>query len=148
MCCSKQQPVLKFILSDGAELPQYESTGAACADIKASSADYILPQGTAVISTGLKVEIPRGYVMLIYSRSGHGFKSDVRLANCVGVIDSDYRGEIKVKLTNDGNSIFNVAAGDRIAQFMLVSVPRFEFESAENLSLTDRGEGGFGSTGK
>ena len=86
--------------------------------------------------------------MLVYSRSGHGFKYGVRLANCVGVIDSDYRGEVGVKLTADQTSEgFFVRNGDRIAQAMIVPVDRVEFEEVEKLSDTDRGTGGFGSTG-
>lgn len=85
--------------------------------------------------------------MMVYSRSGHGFKSDVRLANCVGVIDSDYRGEVKVKLTNDGNEYMQVNEGDRIAQAMIIPVEQVKFIEVAELSDTERGTGGFGSTG-
>lgn len=85
--------------------------------------------------------------MLIYSRSGHGFKHGVRLANAVGVIDSDYRGEVQVKLVNDGGMPFYVNKGDRIAQAMLVPVQQFQLAEVEDLSETARGAGGFGSTG-
>ena len=86
-------------------------------------------------------------MLLIYSRSGHGFKNDIRLANCTGVIDSDYRGEVKVKLTSDGDCDFAVNAGDRIAQAMLIPVPKVELMAVTELSDTERGTGGFGSTG-
>ena len=85
--------------------------------------------------------------MLLFSRSGHGFSSGVRLANCVGVIDSDYRGEIKIKLQKDTEySYFAINPGDRIAQGLIIPYPRVEFVEGE-LTGTERGAGGFGSTG-
>ena len=84
--------------------------------------------------------------MMIYSRSGHGFNWGVRLANCVGVIDSDYRGEVKVKLQADGCAM-TVSKHDRIAQAMIIPVPKVQFTEVEALSETVRGAGGFGSTG-
>jgi dUTP pyrophosphatase len=137
-------------------LPQYATSGAACFDIRAYNTDKqfitALENGdSAIIDTGLQFEIPEGYAMLVYSRSGHGFKSDVRLSNCVGVIDSDYRGELKVKLHQDfteGDLPFIIMHGDRIAQAMIVELPKVEIEEVDCLSDTDRGEGGFGSTGK
>jgi dUTP pyrophosphatase len=85
--------------------------------------------------------------MLVFSRSGHGFNYLTRLANCVGVIDSDYRGTIAVKLVNDGGPPFTIKAGDRIAQGLIVPAPRIDFEVVSELEDTVRGEGGFGSTG-
>lgn len=146
MSCNKI-PHVNFQLINGGQLPSYESRGAAAADIRSTDSAYIFAGDTAIIGTGLKPEVPEGYVALIYSRSGHGFKNDVRLANCVGVIDSDYRGEIKVKLTNDGNEGFVVSAGDRVAQMMIVPAVQATFEVQENLTSTVRGENGFGSTG-
>jgi len=136
-------------------IPQYASVGAACFDLHAcmvpedTSYHMANPGTPAVIRTGLAFEIPEGHVMLIYSRSGHGFKTDIRLANCVGVIDSDYRGEVQVKLTNDNTDGQSVTFrhGDRIAQAMVVPVQQVAFWEVQELSSTDRGEGGFGSTG-
>lgn len=137
-------------------LPTYATDGAACFDLHAimepmESAYFMCNPGSPVtLRTGLSFEIPEGFVMLIFSRSGHGFKNDVRLANCVGVIDSDYRGEVSVKLTNDssgGNSMI-IRHGDRIAQAMLAPIPRVELELVEELGATARGAGGFGSTGR
>ncbi|WJN64297.1 deoxyuridine 5'-triphosphate nucleotidohydrolase [Erwinia phage Orgeat] len=146
--CPNKVPHVNFLLCHpNAALPSYESRGAAAADIRSTESAFIMPGDAAVVGTGLKPEIPEGYVALIYSRSGHGFKNDIRLANCVGVIDSDYRGEIKVKLTNDGNSSFEVQPGDRVAQMMIVPAIQATFEVQENLTSTVRGEGGFGSTG-
>lgn len=86
--------------------------------------------------------------MLVYSRSGHGFKQGMRLVNCVGVIDSDYRGEVMVKLRMDQEGDFNVKNGDRVAQAMLIKLPSYTLEEAAELSDTARGTGGFGSTNK
>lgn len=134
-----------------ARLPEYATDGSGCFDIFAvmEETQSIYTDMPVAISTGLAFEIPEGHVMLIYSRSGHGFKNSVRLANCVGVIDSDYRGELKVKLAKDSEyaSTLNVTHGDRIAQGMIIPIPKVSFAETNLLSSTDRGEGGFGSTG-
>lgn len=135
--------------------PSYATPGSACFDISAWLGEDekvkvgIAPGRAATFPTGLKFDIPEEHVMLVFSRSGHGFKNDVRLANCVGVIDSDYTGELKVKLTNDNpDSYFDVANGDRIAQALVLPVKQVTFEVVEKLKKqTQRGEGGFGSTG-
>jgi len=135
-------------LSPLAKMPVYATPGSACFDIATVSDSVdITPGASAVLKTDLSFEIPPGHVMMVYSRSGHGFKSGVRLANGTGVIDSDYRGELMVKLHNDGNRVFSVSRGDRIAQAMIVPVQQVEFEAVEELTDTDRGTGGFGSTG-
>lgn len=140
-------------LHPDAIVPAYASAGAGCFDFHAvveTGFEQTVDHGTpSVIATGLSFEIPEGFVMLIFSRSGHAFKNDVRLANCVGVIDSDYRGEVKVKLTADlsDTDFMVVANGDRIAQGLIVPIPRIIFEVTSELSTTERGEGGFGSTG-
>lgn len=141
-------------LHPDAVIPKYATAGAACFDIvaigEAGAFSPSLPLeffGGATFSTGLSFEVPSGHVMLVFSRSGHGFKHDTRLANCVGVIDSDYRGELLVRLVNDGDEPFIVRKGDRVAQAMLTRVPHLEFVEVDDLSETARGEGGFGSTG-
>lgn len=140
-------------LTNTAMLPTYGSAGAACFDLHAdaiqgSPLGATLPAGRSLdIGTGLAFEIPPGFCMRIYSRSGHGFKNGVRLANCVGVIDSDYRGEVRVKLTHDGHRDLPVRSGDRIAQAEICPIFRVDFEDADSLSATDRGSNGFGSTG-
>jgi dUTP pyrophosphatase len=140
-------------LHPDARMPTYGSDGAACFDLYACAPGKVaLVMGreaqAATFDTGLAFEIPPGWVMKIYSRSGHGFKNDVRLANCVGVIDSDYRGQVAVRLTADhGINPLPVKDGDRIAQAMLVPVPRVTFCEVDELSETVRGAGGFGSTG-
>lgn len=133
-------------LNPHAILPTYATEGAACFDLYSTEQHQFWL--TAVIPTGLAFEIPENHVMLIFSRSGHGFKDNVRLANCVGVIDSDYRGEVKVKLTRDDDQTFEVSPGDRIAQAMILPVHQVAFNLVEKLGETARGEGGFGSSGR
>jgi dUTP pyrophosphatase len=101
-----------------------------------------------VFGTGLAFDIPAGYVLLIYSRSGHGFKESTRLSNCVGVIDSDYTGEIKVALRRDDGKPLTVQVGDRVAQGVLMRLPKVTFTETQELKETERNDNGFGSTGK
>lgn len=129
-------------------LPEYATDGAACFDLHTDESFTLLPGQARAFTTGLKVEVPAGYVLLVYSRSGHGFKNGVRLVNSVGVVDSDYRGEIAVGLRNEGQDLFIVKAGDRIAQAMLMPVPTVQIVEVDELSGTARGAGGFGSTGQ
>lgn len=137
-------------LHPDAIIPTYGTSGAACFDIYAL-ANPALPvkfkESAVRFSTGLSFEVPDGYVMMVYSRSGHGFKHGVRLSNAVGVIDSDYTGELMVQLQNDTSEWFEVKAGDRIAQAMLIPVNQVTFEEVEELKETERGAKGFGSTG-
>lgn len=135
-------------LNSSAILPTRGSTEAACFDFHAIDDDYVAPNGPTVLRTGWAVEIPPGYAMLINSRSGHGFKLGVRLANSQGIIDSDYRGEVCVKLTADEHYGLRIKRGDRIAQFMVLPVPSLELVEVDGLSETERGEGGFGSSDK
>lgn len=128
-----------------ASVPEYATAGAACFDIQALEGGMV--KGRATFDTGLAFEVPQGHVMLVFSRSGHGFKEGVRLSNCVGVIDSDYRGEVKVALTADDWPL-QISAGDRIAQAMILPIEQVQFEEVSELSETERGVGGFGSTGK
>lgn len=141
-------------LQPDAMVPTYGTDGAACFDIYAYSPNartFMSPNTPVTLSTGIAVEIPPGWVMLIYGRSGMAFKSDIRLSNCVGVIDSDYRGEIKVQLIRDAlrdNMPHFIDHGDRIAQGLLMPVEKTRFEIVDALSATVRGTGGLGSTGK
>lgn len=136
-------------ITETAKLPVYATAGAACFDLHADIAQLgrVPANGAAEFETGLAFEIPPGYCMRIYSRSGQGFRHGVRLANCVGIIDSDYRGEVRVKLTNDSMRDMHVRPGDRIAQAEIAPVLRVAFEEADALSETERGAAGFGSTG-
>lgn len=135
-------------MTEAAIVPTYGTTGAACFDLYAAAdAEVGACGGTAVVPTGLAFEVPDGWALMIYSRSGHGFKNGVRLVNSVGIIDSDYRGEVLVGLRNESALRFNVRHGDRIAQAMLVQSPSVDFEVSDELGDTARGMGGFGSTG-
>ena len=139
-------------LHPDAVIPKYATDGAACFDLHAVDCGNQHPIYSVMghtFRTGLAFEIAPGHAMLIYSRSGHGFKNDTRLANAVAVIDADYRGEVMVRLTRDGGSsdVLRVNPGDRIAQAMIVELPFVQIEEVEELSDTDRGAGGFGSTG-
>ena len=142
-------------LHAAAIIPKYATEGSACFDLHALIEDDIhgeealvlMPDGQATIRTGLVFQVPDGHVMLVYSRSGHGFKNSVRLSNATGVIDSDYRGEVQVALHNDGQRRFTIRHGDRIAQAMIVPLPKIELVECVDLTLTARGTGGFGSTG-
>lgn len=138
---------------ENAKTPTYSSEFAAGADLYAvvhneEKKIEILPGETTFIGTGLEFEIPQGYVGLIYARSGMACKNGLAPANKVGVIDSDYRGEIMVALYNQSNETKVITSGDRIAQIIIQPVEQFGFKVKENLSGTKRGENGFGSTGK
>lgn len=134
-------------INDKAMLPIYQSDGAAGADLY-SCGNYKIPAGeTVMVQTGICVEIPQGCVGLIYARSGLAVKEGLAPANKVGVIDCDYRGEIKVALYNQSGQERSVCFGERVAQLVITPYIKCEF-SEEEISLTERGEGGFGSTGK
>lgn len=131
------------------QLPAYQTKGSACFDLHAHIERPIrIRAKTSVnIPTGLSFEIPEGYVMLVHSRSGHGFKYGLRLVNCTGVIDSDYRGEVRVGIQNDGDIDYIVQVGERVAQAMVIACPQQELVEVQELTDTDRGINGFGSTG-
>lgn len=137
-------------LRAGAILPTFGSEWAAGADLYACLEENvtILPGETAFIPTGLAMELPRGYVGLVYARSGLACKRGLAPANKVGVIDSDYRGEFLVALHNHGKDAQSVSNGERIAQLVVTPVLIPEYVEADTLSETSRGTGGFGSTGK
>ena len=142
--------IIKFKkLNDLAKIPTFGSEYSAGADLyAATSYDIeIWPDETIKVDTGLSVAIPEGYFGAIYARSGLATKQGLRPANCVGVVDSDYRGPVIVALHNDSNIRQIVPAGSRIAQLIISPAPKFEFQEVEELDDTERGEGGFGSTG-
>ncbi len=133
-------------LNNLAKLPVKGSEGAAAYDLYATENVYIAPESVAKVSTGLSFEIPEGWKGEVYSRSGLA-KDGVVVANCPGKIDSDYRGEVFVLLHNINQHVIGILAGDRIAQFEVNPVHSIDFEEEEELTETERGEGGFGSTG-
>lgn len=138
------------ILREGALLPTYGSAEAAGADLYACLEEEmtIMPGATAFVSTGIALEVPKGCAGLIYARSGMACKRGLAPANKVGVVDSDYRGEILVALHNHGTQPQTIGNGERIAQFLITPVLQPAYEAAEELSGTLRNAGGFGSTGK
>ena len=138
-------------LREGATLPSYGSAFAAGCDLYACSEQSevsIAPGETVMIPTGWAMEIPEGYAGLIYARSGLACKSGLAPANKVGVVDSDYRGEICVALHNHSAQARTVRSGDRIAQMVITPYLTAEFALRDELKDTARGTGGFGSTGK
>ena len=144
------EPIRVKILRSGAKLPSYGSAEAAGADLYAclDTPVTIEPGKTAFLPTGIALEVPKGCAGLIYARSGMACKRGLAPANKVGVVDSDYRGEILVALHNHGTQPQIVENGERIAQFVITPVLTPAYEVADALSDTIRDGGGFGSTGK
>lgn len=131
--------------------PFYASAGAAAMDLHACIDQPVtIPAGDrSLIPTGIAIALPDpGYVALVFARSGLGIKHGIAPANCVGVIDSDYRGEIMVGLQNSGKDTYTIQPGDRIAQLMITPVIQAQVTMVDQLDDTARGAGGFGSTGK
>ncbi len=143
---------MKFCkLDPQARLPAYATPGAAGADLYALPSEEpvtVAPGETVLIRTGFSAAVPEGYVGLIFARSGLATKRGLAPANKVGVIDSDYRGEWLISLHNHGDNPQTVSPGDRVAQLVLVPVLTPAFQEVDSLDETDRGQGGFGSTGK
>ena len=142
-------PEVKCVTSPGAVLPSYQTKGAAGADICACiETDVVIRVGERVmVPPGLFFEIPQGYEVQVRPRSGLAVKNGVTCLNTPGTIDSDYRGEVKVILINLGQKPFTVKNGDRIAQIVVSPVEQASFCKVDVLFSTERGEGGFGSTG-
>ncbi len=140
---------INFTVKEGASLPLYKTSGASGADVCACiSEKIILRKGKRIlVPTGLFFEIPEGFEIQVRPRSGLAFKNGITVLNTPGTIDSDYRGELKVLLANFGNQDFEIKNGDRIAQIIVSPVTLGDFTQVENLSETERGSGGFGSTG-
>ena len=133
-------------------LPGYETAGAAGADVRANLAQektvVLNPGERALVTTGLRIEIPAGFEVQLRPRSGLALKHGITLPNAPGTIDSDYRGPLGVIVMNAGQEVFEIAHGDRIAQMIVAPVVQAQFMLADSLGDTARGAGGFGSTGK
>ena len=140
---------IKIISSKGAVVPCYKTEGAAGADVCALlDENVLLKKGQrTIIPTGLFFEIPQGYEIQVRPRSGLAAKNGVTVLNTPGTIDSDYRGELKVILINLGDQDFEIKSGDRIAQIIVAPVTIGNFIQTDSISVTERGSGGFGSTG-
>lgn len=131
-------------------LPAYETLSSAGMDVRAALNETVTlhPLERKLIPTGLFLEIPHGYEVQVRPRSGLAYKNGVTVLNAPGTIDADYRGEVGVLLVNLSNESFTIASGDRIAQLVVAKVEQIEWKPTDQLSETERGEGGFGSTGK
>ena len=129
-------------------LPEYATPASAGVDLRASEGCVIPPGGRALVPTGLRIALPEGYEAQVRPRSGLALRHGVTLPNSPGTIDADYRGEIGVILMNLGQEPFVVEPGDRIAQMVVAPVTRVAWSEVEELDATERGEGGFGSTGR
>ena len=140
---------IRIINKSGFDLPQYETLQAAGLDLKANIDEPITlkPLERCFVPTGLYIELPDGYEAQVRPRSGLAAKMGISVLNSPGTIDPDYRGEIKVILVNLSNEEVTLARGERVAQLVIAKFERIEWESVEVLSESDRGAGGFGSTG-
>ena len=138
---------VKVISEDASTIPVYQTQGSAACDLKSSDATVIPSKSTVVVGTGIKLEIPKGFGAQVCPRSGLAAKNGITVLNSPGIIDNDYRGEVKVILHNAGTEDFIVKKGDRIAQLLFFPIFQAIFQKAEEVSTTVRGEGGFGSTG-
>ncbi len=137
---------------EGLQLPAYETIGSAGMDVRAAVPEgepmVLAPGERAMVPTGLSVAIPQGYEIQVRPRSGLAAKHGLTCLNTPGTIDSDYRGEIKVILVNLGQAAFTIQRGERIAQLVLAPVTRLAWQAVDSLDETERGAGGFGSTGR
>lgn len=139
---------LPIKLEDGAQVPTYAHETDACADLYALEDTHILPETYGnKIRTGVSIQLPEGWVAMIFPRSSTGAKTTLRLSNSVGIIDSGYRGELGVLFDNTSVGTVDIKKGDRIAQLLVMPSYRFQAKVVESLEDSDRGEGGFGSTG-
>lgn len=140
---------VKIINKSSHDLPAYETSGSAGMDLRANLDEKIIlkPFERFAIPTGLFIELPQGYEAQIRPRSGLSLKTGLAIPNSPGTIDSDYRGEIKVIVANLSNEVVEIKDGDRIAQMVIAKYERAEWIKVDNIDATERGAGGFGSTG-
>ncbi len=140
---------VKIINKSDLKLPKYETIGSAGMDLLANVSETLTlsPMERKLVPTGLFIEIPEGFEGQVRPRSGLAIKHGITLINCVGTIDSDYRGELCIPMVNLGTEAFDINKGDRIAQLVICQYKRVELVEVEEINSSDRGEGGFGSTG-
>lgn len=131
-----------------AVVPKIATPGSAGADLCSSTDIKLYPGETKLVKTGINISIPLGYAGFVCSRSGLALKNNVFVLNAPGIVDSDYTGDVGVILHNAGDNIFNIKVGDRVAQLLIVKCEHFMFNEVAELQKTERGDGGFGSTGK
>ena len=128
-------------------VPQIATAGSAGADLCSSVDTKLYPGETKLVKTGINISIPLGYAGFVCSRSGLALKNNIFVLNAPGIVDSDYTGDVGVILHNAGDNIFNISVGDRVAQLLIVKCEHFVFNEVVELEKTERGDGGFGSTG-
>jgi dUTP pyrophosphatase len=138
--------VVETLVDAAGALPEYASAGCAGADLRASEPVVLAPGARAAVPTGVRLQIPPGHVGLVWPRSGLAVRHGID--TLAGVIDSDYRGEVRVVLVNHGEQPVAIAPGERVAQLLVQPVVRATFVASASLGQTGRGEGGFGSTGR
>ncbi len=140
---------VKIVNQSKNPLPEYKTFGASGLDLLADNEMPIVikPMERQLVPTGLFLEIPFGYEGQVRARSGLSIKNGITLVNCVGTIDSDYRGELKIPVINLGDEAFEIKRGDRIAQLIITKYERIDWDSVESIEESHRGTGGFGSTG-
>lgn len=132
-----------------AVMPQYQTSGAACFDLHVIEGCIIPARSRSpMLSTGLQIEVPDGYVMKVYIRGGHGINAGLQLSNSVGIVDADYTGITMIRLQNDTDDIYHVKNGERVAQAEIVPCWQCEFVEVDEIKTTVRGDGAFNSTGK
>jgi dUTP pyrophosphatase len=136
------------VLSEDARLPEYQTSGSAGMDVRSSEAVELAPMERKLVPTGIRIAVPPGYEAQMRPRSGLAIKHGISMVNTPGTIDSDYRGELRVILINLGQESVRLEKGERIAQMVLCPVVRAELTPTDELPETERGEGGFGSTGR
>lgn len=141
---------VKVVREKVVELPKYETEGSAGMDVRANIREPITLKSLEriLIPTGLKVAIPEGYEIQVRPRSGLAIKHGITMLNTPGTVDSDYRGELKVIVVNLSNEAYTIEPNERIGQFVLNKIEQIEFVEVQELDSTERGEGGFGHTGK
>lgn len=140
---------MRIVYNGKFERPSYKTEGSAGIDLRNNEEhDFVMAMDeTCEFGTGVKIEIPKGYVGLVFPRSSLGFTKSTSLVNGTGVIDSDYRGEIRIKLINKGKESVKIESGERVCQLVIVPYLRESLEFVTELNTTERGESGFGSTG-
>ena len=141
------RPTVRVTLAEGAVLPEYQTAGSSGMDLRSTCPIELAPMERRLVPTGVRIELPEGYEGQVRPRSGLALKKGVTILNAPGTIDSDYRGEIGVILINLSSEPVKLDQGERIAQLVIVPVTHVRLEQVEELGETERGEGGFGSTG-
>jgi dUTP pyrophosphatase len=147
-CCNQSVQVKFKKLTETATVPEYKTAEAAGMDLSSDQEQVIKPGSFSLVKTGISIELPVGFEAQVRPRSGLAYKYGVTVLNTPGTIDSDYRGDVGVILINHGSQDFEIKKGDRIAQLVIARVSRVEMVEVEKLDESNRGTGGFGSTGK